>query len=56
MRRFVHASTGALYGAAGIGVAEPLDEERHRPVPESMYGITKYAALHRDEATAIASL
>jgi nucleoside-diphosphate-sugar epimerase len=27
-----------------VGVAEPLDEERHRPVPESMYGITKYAA------------
>ena len=26
------------------GVPEPLDEERHRPVPESMYGITKYAA------------
>lgn len=44
VRRFVHASTGALFGAAGIGVAEPLDEERHRPVPESMYGITKYAA------------
>jgi nucleoside-diphosphate-sugar epimerase len=44
VRRFVHASTGALYGAAGIGVAEPLDEERHRPLPESMYGITKYAA------------
>jgi nucleoside-diphosphate-sugar epimerase len=44
VRRFVHASTGALYGTAGIGVAEPLDEERHRPVPESMYGITKYAA------------
>ena len=44
VRRFVHASTGALYGAAGIGVAEPLDEEHHRPVPESMYGITKYAA------------
>jgi nucleoside-diphosphate-sugar epimerase len=42
--RFVHASTGALFGAAGIGVDEPLDEERHRPVPESMYGITKYAA------------
>jgi nucleoside-diphosphate-sugar epimerase len=42
--RFVHASTGALYGAAGIGVAEPLDEERHRPVPDAMYGITKYAA------------
>ena len=44
VRRFVHASTGALYGKAGIGVAEPLDEEAHRPVPESMYGITKYAA------------
>jgi nucleoside-diphosphate-sugar epimerase len=44
VRRFVHASTGALYGAAGVGVAEPLDEERHRPVPETMYGITKYAA------------
>jgi len=44
VKRFVHASTGALYGPAGIGVAEPLDEERHRPVPESMYGITKYAA------------
>ena len=44
VKRFVHASTGALYGAVGIGVAEPLDEERHRPVPESMYGITKYAA------------
>ncbi|HJY75742.1 MAG TPA: NAD(P)-dependent oxidoreductase, partial [Burkholderiales bacterium] len=44
VERFVHASTGALYGATGIGVAEPLDEERHRPVPESMYGITKYAA------------
>lgn len=44
VRRFVHASTGALYGAAGVGVAEPLDEERDRPVPDSMYGITKYAA------------
>src|SRR5688572_32132415 len=31
VRRFVHASTGALFGAAGVGVAEPLDEERHRP-------------------------
>jgi nucleoside-diphosphate-sugar epimerase len=44
VQRFVHASTGALFGAAGIGVPEPLDEERHRPAPESMYGITKYAA------------
>ena len=43
VQRVVHASTGALYGAAGVGVEEPLDEERHRPVPETMYGITKYA-------------
>jgi nucleoside-diphosphate-sugar epimerase len=42
--RFVHASTGALYGAAGVGAAAPLDEERDRPVPDAMYGITKYAA------------
>ncbi len=42
--RFVHASTGALYGASGVNVGEPLDEERHRPVPDTMYGITKYAA------------
>jgi nucleoside-diphosphate-sugar epimerase len=44
VERFVHASTGAVYGAAGVGAAEPLDEERDRPVPESLYGITKYAA------------
>jgi nucleoside-diphosphate-sugar epimerase len=44
VRRLVHASTGALYGAAGIGAPEPLDEERDRPLPETMYGITKYAA------------
>jgi nucleoside-diphosphate-sugar epimerase len=44
VRRFVHASTGALFGAAGVGAPEPLDEERPRPLPESMYGITKYAA------------
>jgi len=44
VRRTVHASTGALYGAAGVGVREPLDEERDRPLPETMYGITKYAA------------
>jgi len=44
VRRIVHASTGALYGAAGVGVREPLDEERDRPLPETMYGITKYAA------------
>jgi len=44
VRRLVHASTGALYGAAGVGVREPLDEERDRPLPETLYGITKYAA------------
>ena len=43
VRRFVHASTGAVFGAAGAA-NEPLDEERDRPLPESMYGITKYAA------------
>jgi nucleoside-diphosphate-sugar epimerase len=42
--RFVHAGTGAIFGAAGQNVPELLDEEKHRPVPESMYGITKYAA------------
>ena len=44
VRRLVHASTGALYGAAGVDVPVPLHEERHRPLPETMYGITKYAA------------
>jgi len=44
VQRFVHASTGAVYGGAGVGAPEPLEEERDRPVPESMYGITKYAA------------
>src|SRR5256884_1767411 len=44
VRRLVHASTGALFGAAGVDVPVPLHEERHSPVPDSMYGITKYAA------------
>jgi len=44
VERFVYASTGALYGSAGVGVDHPLDEEADRPVPETMYGITKYAA------------
>lgn len=44
VKRFVHASTGALFGAAGMNAGHPLDEERDRPLPESMYGITKYAA------------
>jgi nucleoside-diphosphate-sugar epimerase len=44
VERFVYASTGALYGNAGVGVDHPLDEEADRPVPETLYGITKYAA------------
>jgi nucleoside-diphosphate-sugar epimerase len=44
VERVFHASTGAVYGAAGVGAPQPLDEERDRPVPQSMYGITKYAA------------
>src|SRR5207253_5116811 len=44
VRRMVHASTGALFGAAGVDVPVPLDEERHRPLPDSMSGITKNAA------------
>jgi nucleoside-diphosphate-sugar epimerase len=44
VERVFCASTGALYGAAGVGASEPLDEERDRPVPETMYGITKHAA------------
>jgi nucleoside-diphosphate-sugar epimerase len=44
VQRFVYASTGAVYGAAGASAPQPLEEERDRPVPASMYGITKYAA------------
>ena len=44
VQRFVHASTGAIFGVSGQNQPELLDEERHQPVPESMYGITKYAA------------
>lgn len=44
VERMVYASTGAVYGAAGVGVDHPLDEDADRPVPQSMYGIAKYAA------------
>jgi nucleoside-diphosphate-sugar epimerase len=44
VERFFYASTGALFGAAGVGVGHPLDEEADRPVPQTMYVITKYAA------------
>lgn len=42
--RFVYTSTGALYGAAGRDVPHELDEVDDRPVPDTMYGITKYAS------------
>ena len=42
--RFVYPSTGGHFGEAGIGVDHLLDEEADRPVPNSMYGISKYAA------------
>jgi nucleoside-diphosphate-sugar epimerase len=44
VERFFYASTGAVYGTAGTGVDHPLDEDADRPVPQSIYGITKYAA------------
>src|SRR5260370_32731900 len=44
VRRLVHASTGAVFGAAGVGVRLPLDEERNRPGPGSIEAITKHPA------------
>jgi nucleoside-diphosphate-sugar epimerase len=41
--RVVHLSSGAVFGASGKGHAELL-EDRDIPQPESLYGITKYAA------------
>jgi nucleoside-diphosphate-sugar epimerase len=43
VKRFVHASTGAVFGAAGIGAPAPLREE-DKVEPTGIYGITKYAA------------
>jgi len=42
--RFVYPSTGGHYGEAGIGVDHFLDEDADPPVPNTMYGISKYAA------------
>jgi dTDP-glucose 4,6-dehydratase len=42
--RFVYPSTGGHFGEAGVDVDHYLDEEADRPVPNSMYGISKYAA------------
>lgn len=44
LERVVYASTGALYGPAGVDVGEPLDEQRHAPDPRTLYGISKFAA------------
>jgi nucleoside-diphosphate-sugar epimerase len=41
--RVVHLSSGAVFGAGGQGQPE-LREDRDVPEPESLYGITKYAA------------
>ncbi|MFM9885380.1 MAG: NAD-dependent epimerase/dehydratase family protein [Burkholderiales bacterium] len=44
IERFVYPSTGGHFGEAGIDVGHFLEEETDRPVPNSMYGISKYAA------------
>ena len=44
IERFVYPSTGGHFGEAGIDVGHFLDEDADRPVPNSMYGISKYAA------------
>jgi dTDP-glucose 4,6-dehydratase len=44
IQRFIYPSTGGHFGQAGIDVGHYLDEEADRPVPNSMYGISKYAA------------
>ena len=44
IERFVYPGTGGHFGAAGVDVEHYLDEEADRPVPNSMYGISKYAA------------
>ncbi|AJG20715.1 NAD-dependent epimerase/dehydratase family protein [Cupriavidus basilensis] len=43
VHRVVHLSSGAVYGMGGHGQTE-LVEDRDVPEPESLYGITKYAA------------
>lgn len=43
VRRFLYVSSGAVYGRSGFSAAE-LDEEGTAPNPESLYGISKYAA------------
>ena len=43
VKRFVHTSTGAVFGEAGMNAAAPLHED-DRVLPGGMYAITKYAA------------
>lgn len=43
VKRFVHTSTGAVFGEAGVDAPAPLDEE-DKALPGGMYAITKYAA------------
>ena len=41
--RVVYVSSGAVYGAGAFS-PDPLDEAASIPVPDTLYGITKYAA------------
>lgn len=43
LRRVVHLSTGSIFGAAGRA-SPALDEQTSPAIPETMYGISKYAA------------
>jgi nucleoside-diphosphate-sugar epimerase len=43
VRRVLVLGTGSVYGASAFA-GDELDEGRHLPAPESMYGITKFAA------------
>lgn len=43
VRRVVYPSSASVYGAAAFP-GRPLDEGRDTPVPNTMYGIAKYAA------------
>ena len=43
VKRFVHTSTGAVFGEAGVNAPAPLHED-DKALPGGMYAITKYAA------------
>lgn len=43
IKRFVHTSSGAVYGSAAATVAL-VDEDALRPAPVNLYGLTKFAA------------